>query len=506
MRNIQSLKIKDLSSELIIHILHCCECLTILRFAATCKAYHELVEQSASLQLHIELETNGLELAKGSFRPGATYSTILEELKQFRNAWLDLSIGQPTLRIVGGTKTLHWELAERFYVKAFSQTGGRLADAIQFIPLESEKPDPPPLRFDFQFETFTTDPEQGLVALVSRNLGLFTHIYVDLFSIETGLAHPLAQHPRLTAEFDFERPFFSADFTIKIMGNVVLTKVSHSRFHIYEILIWDWRFGNVLNRINSRAGICDLSFLDQYHLVLLSATCSGRTRLDTLELLVYAIHNDTFTENDLPPGQLGVTDLSLPPAIPILRLAFPPIHESHEISNTAFTLCSDPTPGRILYQKSAAFACPYTVTLSATFCFRTVNTGWEGPDYYRAFIDGRFLLNQLLSLQIMRIFPRSPTRISQACPAPLDHLEHDFDTSATHRVHSHMVGADNPSRINGIGFKEHVTSRLPYRVVFPTNNKIDHEGCQVNINGGFIVGISTREPTSETVAIYKLKM
>ncbi|KAG8709862.1 hypothetical protein FRC11_005144 [Ceratobasidium sp. 423] len=531
-----SLEFKALSSELIIQILHCCEYPTILRFAATCKEYHELVRKSISLQLHIELEANGLELVKGSFKPGTTYSVILDDLKQFRDAWLDLDIEQPIARPLGESRMLLWELREGFYIKAFSHSQERLADALQFIPLDSETLDPPPLLFDFTFDEFTVDPGQELIACVSKNLGLFTHIHVDLCSMATGLAHPLAQHPRLTAEFDFERPFFSPGFAIEIMGNVVLAKVSHTRLHTYELLIWDWKSGNPLSRISSRRGICDFTFLDKQHLALLSGTRSDQEYLDTLELLVYPIGDDPAIRNDFSQGQLKAADL--PVSRPILRLAFPQIKEGSKVSEGGFFLRSDPTPGRVVYNNSAAFACSYAKTLSMTFCFRRVNTGWEDSSSYRVFLDGGFLLDQLRNIpNKATLIPwsswdfsslnagRFRDRVSPADPAALHNLdggrdlglviqsgdlrqlEHNFyylavSSSPNHESFVTTVGADNPSIIHGLGFEEPITSRLPYRITFRTSNVVDHRGWQ--INGDCIVGLVPRG-LPKFITIYKLK-
>ncbi|CAE6442040.1 unnamed protein product [Rhizoctonia solani] len=385
--------LEDLSSELIIQILHCCEYPTILRFGATCKEYGELVTQSTSLQLHIELEANGLELVKGSFARGVTYSMILDDLKGFHNSWMDLRIREPILRPVGNARMLLWELREGFYVKAFSQSDGRLADALHFIPLDHVTPDRPPLLFDFKFNEFTVDPGQGLVAIMSSNLGLFTTIHVDLRSAATGLAHSLARCPRLTAEFDFERPFFSPKLAIEIIKDMVVTKISHTRLHTYELLVWNWKSGILLNRIASRQGICDFTLLDQHHLVILSGTRSDPNQegLRNLELLVYNLSHGGSSYNSICQGHL-VTDLEV--SQPILRLAFPQIQKSSRISESDFYLVSEPIPGRSRYKNSADFACSYATTLSMAFGFSRVDTGWEG-DYYRVFLDGRFLLNQV---------------------------------------------------------------------------------------------------------------
>ncbi|KAH7311778.1 hypothetical protein B0J17DRAFT_381187 [Rhizoctonia solani] len=389
--------LEHVSPEVIIHILHHSEYSTILRFAATCKTYYELIAQSTSLQLHIELESNGLELVKGSSKGDATYWEILEDLRRFHDAWLDLKVGHPIVRPLGRSDMLLWELREGFYVKGFSRSGGNYADTLQFVPLDAAIPDPPPIAFDFSFNEFTVDPAQGLVAIMFRDQDqdLQSILHIHLCSSTTGLAHPLAQYPKLTAEFESICRVYVSDFAIEIMGDMLLTRISRNSACIYEVLIWNWKSGTFLTRISSRIGICDTFFLDRQHLVLQTATCSSHTHLDTLALLVYAIPNGDSAHNDFPREYLKVADLSV--AQPILRLEFPQINQSFVISVNGFLLHSDPVPGRILYTKSAAFSCSYATTLGMAFSFGQVNGGWDEPPYYRVFVDGKFLLDQIHS-------------------------------------------------------------------------------------------------------------
>ncbi|KAJ1311914.1 hypothetical protein OPQ81_010374 [Rhizoctonia solani] len=390
MSNQPPLTLGDISSELIIKILHCCDCPTILRFAATCKAYNELVAQSISLQLQIELEANGLELMKGSFKRDATYSVILEDLRQFRDAWLDLNFGEHFVRPLGKSNMLLWELREGFYIKAFSQLNGQIPDALQFIPLDPETPDPLPLMFEFRFSEFTADPGQGLVAIISRDPTEGETSYIHLCSSTTGLAHPLAHYPILAFELDFAPPPFSTGFAIEIMGHTVLAKVSYSQDNRYELLIWNWKSGALLHRIASQEGMCDFTFLDQRHLVVLAVTRSSLFQ-DSLALLVYAISDDISTHTTSPNRRLRAKDI--PISEPVLRLEFPKIKELSKISETGFFLRSDPTPGRTIYTKSATFGCPYSITLSMTFSFSASSFSRDVSPFYRVFVDGRSLLD-----------------------------------------------------------------------------------------------------------------
>ncbi|CAE6445307.1 unnamed protein product [Rhizoctonia solani] len=581
----------DLSSEIVIQILHNCEYPAILRFAATCKTYHAIVTQSTSLQLHIELEANGLELVKDSFKRHATYSVILEDLRRFRDGWLDLDIERPIARSLGSSEMLLWELREGFYIAAFSQSEGHLADALRFTPLDSETSDPPLLLFNFTFNEFTVDPGQELVAILSMDPALLVFLFpsnyrahgldrsttchVHICSMATGLAHPLAQCPRLTVEFDFQP---QSGFAVEIMGHTVLAKVSDLQANVYEILIWDWRSGILLHRISSHQGFCDFSFLDQRHLVVLTVTRS--TTPDTVSLLIYEISDSISTHAAAPGKQVQVGDYLI--SQPILRFEFPQIQESYSVSGTTFYLRSDPTPGRVIYKNSAAFSCSYAITLSMTISFREVAYEWTTSPNYRVFIDGRYLLDRIRESRhngtttlpwsswgvdatrwlIARDEPDhwicwmsgsrfiysfsdrpyycvfdffSPTvgrfraRFSELYPAAFDRLAkhselitgdelqdlqlleshlHSFieDSPPSSNLFVISVGSDNPTVIDtndSVVFVEPITSRLPYRIVFRSNNENTHEGWQ--INGDCIVGVATWGPPSETITIYKLK-
>ncbi|CUA77152.1 Ubiquitin carboxyl-terminal hydrolase 28 [Rhizoctonia solani] len=383
----------DISSELIIQILHHCEYPSILSFAATCKVYYELVAQSTSLQLHIELEVNGLELLKGSFKRDADYLVILKELRRFRDAWLDLDFVDPVERSAGNSEMLLWELREGFYIRAFSRSAlGLFSDTIQFTPLDTELPDPPPLSFDFTFNEFTADPAQELLAILSR--GPQRDVHVLLCSSATGLAHPLARHSRLSAEFDFDPPHYWPGFSIEIMQDIVVAKVSLPHAYVYELLVWNWKYGILLHRIGSRDGICDYTFLDRKHLVVFSGSQSTPSHLDTLSLLIYTLSDDTSTRPPLlSTDQIRLSDVLI--SQPTLLLEFPQFKKSSGLSEMGFFLRSQPAPGRAMHIGSATFACSHAMTLSMTFSPDEDAENWGYHPYYRVFIDGKFLHDQI---------------------------------------------------------------------------------------------------------------
>ncbi|KAL5638784.1 hypothetical protein ACGC1H_003216 [Rhizoctonia solani] len=90
--DLQTRAFDDVPREILVRILHNCDYVTIIRFSLTCNKAYEAVSSSVSLQLHIELEINGLEIADGSSKGNLNYSLILKELRDYRNAWLNLKL------------------------------------------------------------------------------------------------------------------------------------------------------------------------------------------------------------------------------------------------------------------------------------------------------------------------------------------------------------------------------------------------------------------------------
>ncbi|KAG8761103.1 hypothetical protein FRC11_014385 [Ceratobasidium sp. 423] len=266
-----------LSDELVIKVLHFCSYEEILRFAATRKRYHNIVANSVSLRLHIELEVNGLEIIKGTRKGNATYSVLLDELVRYRDAWLNLTLEGPTERtLMERDKSLLWELREGSYTVAFSSTPDTLLDPDTLWVSPFDHPgDPNPVAFRDHFHAFTSDLEQDLVALLKvdpdQSVHFFfptpprtnrlntsdTHLQIRLCSATTGLAHPLAQNSKFIVQVDVQVPDPGAEpeaIGIEIMDNIFAARVSDLTSEEYEILAWDWKSGALLLRIGSKTG------------------------------------------------------------------------------------------------------------------------------------------------------------------------------------------------------------------------------------------------------------
>ncbi|CAE7204374.1 unnamed protein product, partial [Rhizoctonia solani] len=84
--------IKRLPNELLVRTLHYCNYKVVIRFSMTCKRFYEMVRQSISLQLHIELEVGGLEILGAS---SASYASMLAELRGYWDASIIIIPSEP---------------------------------------------------------------------------------------------------------------------------------------------------------------------------------------------------------------------------------------------------------------------------------------------------------------------------------------------------------------------------------------------------------------------------
>ncbi|CAE6430324.1 unnamed protein product [Rhizoctonia solani] len=381
-----------LSNELIIQVLHLCQCNEILRFATTNKRHYNIISESVSLKLHIELEVNGLYITQGSRSRGGTYSHLLDELVRNRNGWLNLDLEEPVERNSNQVMSL-WELREGNYVVAFSSTSKAWGpDSIQVTPLDLLET-PQPVTFSCTFSEFTPDFEQELVALVKTDPNETTRLEVRLCSATTGHPHPLAQNPIFPVQVDFQIPGPGRQtFTLEIVQDILVVRIADISRDRYEILAWNWKSGALLCRVGSNSGIADFSLLDGTHLALFSVEVDGAgPRLITISL--YSIYHQTYGE--IPKGQVFHAS-KYTCARPILTFGFPKLDNSY-IVDSRVIMRSDPIPGRTVYTKSAKFAHCTALTFSIILSLLDLSyPDVEGrPVHLRIFISAQSLLSYL---------------------------------------------------------------------------------------------------------------
>ncbi|KAG8689055.1 hypothetical protein FRC11_004225 [Ceratobasidium sp. 423] len=193
-----------LPREILVRTLQNCDYVTIIRFSLTCKKAYEVVSSSISLQLHIELEINGLEIADGSSKGNPNYSSILKELKDYQDAWLNLRLSPMVKQPIMGSDAdvPNWELRSGTYYGDFRVSEPEhdedfLVDRTQVAILGSPNI-PPPIDFERTFAQSTMDPNQDLVILGEDEVEGSEFARYHLRSVATGQPHPLAEHPIIT--------------------------------------------------------------------------------------------------------------------------------------------------------------------------------------------------------------------------------------------------------------------------------------------------------------------
>ncbi|KAG8714275.1 hypothetical protein FRC08_012142 [Ceratobasidium sp. 394] len=368
------------------------------RKAQTCKRHFDIVSKSISLQLHIELEANGLQIARDLADEDKNHQTLLSKLQRYRDAWLDLDLEPPVQQHYGDEDMPLWELRGGVFVKAFNHPGTRLTFTGKPNSLRLFRLDVPDrstqVDFSTTFSEFSLDTSQELVVLVGMGAGAVEcNGWIRFRSSVTGQAHPLATHPVQTVELGFDISDTSTyDLAVEIKHDLVavLFACSTSGERSYEVLIWNWKRGVLLNRINCDHGICRFVFLDDNRLVLWSARgTGGGNTLNSIDLLVYEQIGSSRSNRDDAGAQL-VDIPSFPSLSPALTFHFPRLRDSSGIKAEGLELLSDYGPGAS-FAACAPFTHPNALTLGLTIS--VVDDGDLIP--LRIFVDTGKLLGHL---------------------------------------------------------------------------------------------------------------
>ncbi|KAF8741291.1 A Receptor for Ubiquitination Targets, partial [Rhizoctonia solani] len=343
--------------ELIVRILHFCDFEDILQFATTNRRYYNVVVHTISLQLHVELEANCLEIIKGSQKNNATYSLLLDELARYRDAWLDLKFETPFQQF-SEERALLWDFRGGYYAVGFTSASTTTSDAdsLEIIPLDSSHARSK-LTLPTDFHELTFDSDQDFLVLAKVDA-----FKINLCSITTGLAHPLAENPMFTVQVDFPIPDPKDEpqaFTMEVMDAILVVKITDPRARKYELIAWNWKTWEPLLRVGSISGAIDFSFLQKTHLVLFSAEEKGKD-LRLIELLLYSI-SPQISKRRKTSTLFHASDYDH--AVPVLILRFPEPEKSYTVMPTISFIKSNSTPGKTVYAKSAGFAHPSSPTL-----------------------------------------------------------------------------------------------------------------------------------------------
>ncbi|KAH7333851.1 hypothetical protein B0J17DRAFT_116357 [Rhizoctonia solani] len=359
----------DLPSEVLVRILHYCDYNSIIRFSLTCKSSHEVVRHCISLQLHIELEINGLEVAYQSSTVDS-YSSILRDVEGYGDAWLNfrLTPGVQQHIIHPSIRDPRWILRNGIYIRGFREsnvdyTGDNRIDRIQLTDLYSRVV-PAPLDFKQKFHDFVVDVSQDLVVLFTNSKARSLS-HVHMYQITTGMPHPLARLPVFTVRFDDS--WGSIGTELMVLGSilVIISSGPESIPNRCNALIWDWQSCHLLGGIHveTRDDLI-LAFLDKNHLYAYSTLPNSATELqdpNQLALLIFRIPSSTANNIHQEPQSVDFHVPSYPRIAPILILELPKLHNAYELDG--YISESEPFVGDLAYRGSSKIVHSRTTTI-----------------------------------------------------------------------------------------------------------------------------------------------
>ncbi|KAG8730873.1 hypothetical protein FRC10_002297, partial [Ceratobasidium sp. 414] len=178
------------------------------------------------------------------------------------------------------------------------------------------------------------------------------HGWVRLRSAVTGQAHSQAKHPLLSVKLGFSIPFVSRllpNVAVKTKNDLIAAKFTPGARHVYEILIWDWKTGRLLNRTSCDRGTGDFVFLDKDRLAVWST--NGSYPQTSANLLIFEQIGTAGFGPDVPDG--SVSDIaSLPKLAPASTFNFPKLKDSSSIKSVRFSIGSDYDSGVNLTQST----------------------------------------------------------------------------------------------------------------------------------------------------------
>ncbi|CAE6435150.1 unnamed protein product [Rhizoctonia solani] len=151
------------------------------------------------------------------------------------------------------------------------------------------------------------------------------------------------------------------------MRHLLAIKIDDDETPSYELLIFDWKSGTLINRISpaSGHGIGDFAFLDKDRLVLISGLTNERTtELEAVNLMIYDIYPRlplSLRHRDSPVGPIFELK-HLARSHPTITFGFPEIDKQYRF-RSLLQLRTGPVPGYATYSKSVGFAYPRVPTL-----------------------------------------------------------------------------------------------------------------------------------------------
>ncbi|CCO30303.1 hypothetical protein BN14_04330 [Rhizoctonia solani AG-1 IB] len=309
----------NLPRELIVRILELCDWTSIINLSQTCKTISQVTRHSKVFELHKELQSSGYQLSQSGLQIKETGEIVrlLDDFRRFRDGWLYLKLGTPTALDCTDPDMRLYELRQGYYAAALSSSYMQ-PGTIKLTDLHSGYSSK--ISLGVQFSEFQIDASQELLVLVAIEAHVTETSTIYLRSSDTGHSHPASLHPQWTVRLPFNMERRSSGIFIEVMDELLAVKYVSVERNLSSILIWNWKNGVLLNRIECLGTSCTFGFLAPDSLLLFQSTIDP-----SVNLVVYTDIRCSGDSSQQPQAEYNVS--SYPIITPRFEFAFPEFPE-----------------------------------------------------------------------------------------------------------------------------------------------------------------------------------
>ncbi|KAF8699684.1 hypothetical protein RHS03_07099, partial [Rhizoctonia solani] len=280
-----------------------------------------------------ELQSSGYQLSQSGLqlKEAGNIVALLNEFRKFRDGWLYLKLGKPLMLESTDPDMRLYELGQGYYAAALS-TSFALPGVIKLTNLHNGSSTK--LSLGVQFSEFQIDMSQELLALVAIEAHVTGSSSIYLRSSDTGHSHPAALHPDWTVQLPFNVERRSSGIFVEIMDELLAVKYVSIERDVSNILIWNWKSGLLLNRIECLSMSCTFGFLGTDSLLLFQSIKDAGVNV--------VVYTNVRSPSVPSPDSRAVFDISqYPVAKPSFEFGFP---EFSEGAHAYLLMRSEPVP------------------------------------------------------------------------------------------------------------------------------------------------------------------
>ncbi|CAE6501776.1 unnamed protein product [Rhizoctonia solani] len=387
----------NLPHELVVRILEFCDWNGMLQLSLTCKTCRQIVKSSQVFELHSELQSSGYRLSeRGSQRSEVgDIAKLLDEFRKYREGWLYLKFGKSLILDSADPDMRLYELRQGYYAAALSNSYTQ-PGIVKLTDLHlgtSSKLCP-----GVQFSEFQIDPSQGLVVLVAIEGHVTETSTIHLRSSHTGLAYTDVPHSDWTVRLPFHMERRSSGIFVEVMDELLAIKYVSFEKNLSNILIWNWKAGILLNRIECLGMSCTFGFLAPDSLLLFQSTSDSG-----VNMLVYT---GIRSPSPSPTPQTEFHSSNYPNLVPGFEFAFP---EFPEGASAYLLMRAEPVPTLGSIGPAMFMPMPTSRVIQLSMSIIQSSGPERGMRQYQIFLSKSRLLKCMASHASS---PESPVRVA----------------------------------------------------------------------------------------------